>query len=205
MQVWNVLHGACWKYRMQKSHKNRHLGTIAQLCRLYLLQLRYVLTVGRNLLNSNISSTCTHNMANVGPLTAHIDLGVWGTPANFNGFRVLPLLLQQRHSSEANQTLHDVWPSHGLVHYVYIFVGSWSLTEFFPLQNSLYDLVLHSPILEVLLHGTPAAGISQTVEWYKKWNYGTFAEAATYIRLRDHHVGHWPTFWLIKICHHCKH
>jgi len=36
-----------------------------------------------------MSSTCTHNMVNFGPLTAEIDLVVWGTPANFNGFRVL--------------------------------------------------------------------------------------------------------------------
>ena len=28
-------------------------------------------------------------MANFGPLTAEISLGVWGTPANLNGFRVL--------------------------------------------------------------------------------------------------------------------
>jgi len=30
--------------------------------------------------------------------------------------------------------------------------------------------------------------------WYKEWNYGTFAEGATYIRQGGHHVGHWPTF-----------
>ena len=30
--------------------------------------------------------------------------------------------------------------------------------------------------------------------WYKEWNYGTFAEGTTYIRLGGHHVGHWPTF-----------
>ena len=46
---------------------------------------------------------------------------VWGTPANFNGFRVLPSLLHPRRSPEANQTLHDVWPSPGLLHYIYIF------------------------------------------------------------------------------------
>jgi len=39
------------------------------------------------LLSSNISSTCPHNMANVGPLTAAIGLLVWGTPTYFNGFR----------------------------------------------------------------------------------------------------------------------
>jgi len=34
----------------------------------------------------------SQNMANVGPLTAEIDSGVWGTPANFNRFHVLPSL-----------------------------------------------------------------------------------------------------------------
>jgi len=47
-----------------------------------------------NLLNSNISPTCLHNMANFDPLKAEIGLPVWGTPAIFNGFRVLASLLQ---------------------------------------------------------------------------------------------------------------
>jgi len=41
-----------------------------------------------NLLNSNISSTCPHNMVNYSPLMAEISWRVWGTPANFNRFRV---------------------------------------------------------------------------------------------------------------------
>ena len=73
--------------------KNRHLGTIPQLCRAISLQLRHVSTIGKNLLSSNISSTCPHNMMNVGPLAAEIVSGVWGTPATFNGFRVLAALL----------------------------------------------------------------------------------------------------------------
>jgi len=52
-----------------------------------------------------------------GPLTAEIGWRVLGTPANFNRFPVLALLLQRRRSTEANQTLHDVWPSPGLVEY----------------------------------------------------------------------------------------
>jgi len=47
----------------------------------------------KNLLSNNIFSTCPHNMVNFGPLAAEIDLVVWGTPANFNGFRVLAPLL----------------------------------------------------------------------------------------------------------------
>jgi len=49
---------------------------------------------GKKLLNSNISPTCLHDMANFGPLMAESGSGVWGTPANFNGVRVLAELLE---------------------------------------------------------------------------------------------------------------
>jgi len=77
----------------KKVVKNRHLGTRAQLCRAMSSQLRHVSTIGKNLLNSNMSSTCPHNMVNVGPLAAEISLPVWGTPPNLNGFGVLAALL----------------------------------------------------------------------------------------------------------------
>ena len=54
---------------------------------------RLVSTIRKNLLSSNISPTCPHNMLNFVPLAAEIDPVVWGTPANFNGFRVLAALL----------------------------------------------------------------------------------------------------------------
>ena len=74
--------------------KNRHLGTIAQLCRAISSQLRYVSTIGKkNLLNSNTSFTCPHNMANFHLLAAEIVSLVWDTPANFNVFHVLTALL----------------------------------------------------------------------------------------------------------------
>ena len=47
----------------------------------------------KNLLSSNISSTCAHNMVNFGLLTAEILSLVWGTPPNFNGFGVFAALL----------------------------------------------------------------------------------------------------------------
>jgi len=37
--------------------------------------------------------TCSHNMVNFGSLAVEIGSLVWGTPANFNGFRVLASLL----------------------------------------------------------------------------------------------------------------
>ena len=36
-----------------------------------------------------MSSTCPHNMENFGPLAAEIGLGVSGTPAILNSFRIL--------------------------------------------------------------------------------------------------------------------
>ena len=132
----------------------------------------------QNLLNSNISSTCPHNMVNFGPLTAEIGSGVCGIPANFNGFRVLPSLLQRRRSPQANQILYGVWSFPALVHYryIYIFWGSCPLTEF--CHNSLYVQVVRSPILAALLNITRAAGVSQTLR------HGTrYTEGATYFRL----------------------
>jgi len=77
----------------KKVTKNRHLGTIAQLFRAISSQLRHISTIGKNLLSSNISTTCPHNTVNFGPLAGEIISLVWGTPANFNGFRILAALL----------------------------------------------------------------------------------------------------------------
>jgi len=87
----------------------------------------------KNLLNSNMSSTCPYNMVNFGTLTAEIGWRVWSTQQISTGFA----LLQRRRSLEANQTLHDVWPSPGLL----------PLTGFCQMQNSPCVQVLRSPIL----------------------------------------------------------
>jgi len=58
-----------------------------------------------NLLSTNMSSTCPYNMVNFGPLAAEIGLPVWGTPANFNGFRVLAALLYSSQVVSVSQTL----------------------------------------------------------------------------------------------------
>jgi len=44
-------------------------------------------------------------MVNFGPLTAEICWRVWGTPANFNGFRVLAALLHGTLVVGVSQTL----------------------------------------------------------------------------------------------------
>ena len=117
----------------------------------------------KNLLNSNISSTCPHNMVNFGPRGAEIVSLVWGTRANFNGFRILASLQQRRRSMEANQTLHDVWPSPGLVHYIYIFRESCPVTEFCQVRNSLCIPSLVLCCWQRYCNGTRVVGISQTL------------------------------------------
>jgi len=66
---------------------------------LYLSQLRHVgyRQSEKKLLNSNISPTSLHNMVNFGPrpITAEIGWRVWGTPANFKGFRVFGFVTAQ--------------------------------------------------------------------------------------------------------------
>jgi len=57
------------------------------------------------LLSSNISSRCPHNMVNFSLLAAEIGPVVWGTPANFNGFRVLAALLHGSQVVGDSQTL----------------------------------------------------------------------------------------------------
>jgi len=87
----------------KKWPKNRHLGTIAQLCRAVFLQLKHVST--KKLVKQQCLPTHPHNMVKFGPLAADIGQVVWGTPANFNGFRVLASLLHSNLVVGVSQTL----------------------------------------------------------------------------------------------------
>jgi len=59
----------------------------------------------KNLLSSNISPRCPHNMVSFGPPMTEIGSGVWDTPANFNGFRVFAALLHSTPVVGVSQTL----------------------------------------------------------------------------------------------------
>ena len=97
----------------------------------------------KNLLSSNISSTCPHNMVNFGPLSAEIVSLVWGTPANFNWFRVLAALLHgtpvvgDSQTAALNRGRHlyslgrpSRWAlAHSLVTHLFIFIAVYSLLE----------------------------------------------------------------------------
>ena len=83
-----MLLAAHCKYRMQKSRQKSPSGHHRTTLSGYIFA-----TKEKNLLRSNISSTWPYNMVNFGPLAAEIVSLLWGTPGNFNGFRVLAALL----------------------------------------------------------------------------------------------------------------
>jgi len=89
-----VLHAARWKCRTQKNPKNlpsgHHRTTLSG--DIFATKAR-IDNWKKNLLNRNVSSTCPHSMVNFGPLAAEICWRVWDTPANFNRFCFLAVLL----------------------------------------------------------------------------------------------------------------
>jgi len=87
MQVWNVLHADRWK--IQDAKKSPKIAVSAPSHKFVGLYLRNEGThrqSERNFLSRNTSSTCSHNMANFGPLTAEIGWPVWGTLQISTGF-----------------------------------------------------------------------------------------------------------------------
>jgi len=59
----------------------------------------------KKLVKQQYLPTCPHSMVNFGPLMAEIRPRVWGTPANFNVFRVLAALLHGTLVVGISQTL----------------------------------------------------------------------------------------------------
>ena len=100
-----MLHAACWKCRTQKVAKNSPSGHHRTTLSGCIFTTKVDIDNRKKLLNSNISHTLPHNIVNFGPLTAEIRSGFWGTPANFNGFRVLAALLHGTPSAHISQTL----------------------------------------------------------------------------------------------------
>ena len=81
------------KYGTQKSRQKSPSGHHRTTLSGYIFATTAHIDNRKNVLSSNSSSTCPHNMVNFGPLAAEIVSSVWDTPANFNGFRVLATLL----------------------------------------------------------------------------------------------------------------
>jgi len=128
MQVWNVLHTARWKCWTQKIVKNSPSGHHRTTLSGYIFKTKARIDNRKeNLLNSNVSPTCSYNMVNFGPLAAEIVSLVWDTPANVNGFRVLAALLPDTLVVGVSQTLRHwtegaTYPSRWALAYI----SGWS-------------------------------------------------------------------------------
>jgi len=107
MQVSNVLHVARWKCRTQKIAKNRPPGHHRTTLSGHIFPTKaHIDNRKKNFLStSSISSRCLDNMVNFGPLAAEIGPVVWGTPGNFNWFRVYTALLHGTLVVGVSQTL----------------------------------------------------------------------------------------------------
>ena len=84
----------------QKSPKNRYLGTIAQLCRAISSQLRHVSTIGKKFKQQYLLQMFSRYGELWPTIAAEICSVVWGTLANFNGFRVSACVTARQSSSE---------------------------------------------------------------------------------------------------------
>ena len=81
----------------------------------------------KKLLNSHISSTCPHNMANFGPPVAEIGSRVFGTPAISTGFTSCLCCCSDAAHRRPTKLCTMFGPSPRLLHYIYIFGGSYPL------------------------------------------------------------------------------
>jgi len=110
-----------------------------------------------------------------------------GHPTIFNGFRVLASLLQRRRSTEANQTLHDVWPSPELVHHVYIFGDSLPSDGILSRAKlTLRACLAFSYIGSVAARHSSSGPQPNFAAWYTEWNYRTFGWAAITLGIGPH-------------------
>jgi len=160
--------------------KSPSMSTIAQVCpALYIFATKARIDNRKKLLKQQY---LLHNMATLCPLPAEISSGVWGTPTNLNGFRILPSLLHYC-SDVAHRMPTKLCtmfgrllgsPGDGQTSCIYnVHIQYTSCIYNAPAQAGLVHCiyifggscvqVFRSPVLAALLHGTPAATVNQTL------------------------------------------
>ena len=139
------------------------MGTIAQHCRAVSSQLRYISTIGNKLVKQQYFLHMFSQYAELRPTNGWDRFACLGTPAIFLRISLLGFVTAATSliGGQPNfaRCLAVSWSGILCIHFRRLL----PLTEFCPVENSLYVHVLRSPILAALLHGTPAAGVSQTL------------------------------------------
>jgi len=120
--------------------------------------------------------------------------GSLGHPSKFQRVSRVGFVTAATSITGGQPNLHDVWPSPGLAHYIYIF-GALARDGISPgAKFTLRPSLAFSYIGSVTARRSSSGRQPNFAAWYTEWNYGTFAEGATYMRLGGHYVGHRPTF-----------
>jgi len=118
MHVWNVLHAARWKYRMQKLRQKSPSAHHRTSLSGYILATKVCINNRKKADKRQYLLHMSSQYAELRPINGWQLLASLGHPANFNGFRDLAALLHQCCSTDVNTTLQDVWLSPGLVHHI---------------------------------------------------------------------------------------
>ena len=138
MQVWNKLNVARWKYRTQK---------IAIWAPSYLLHM-------------------SSQYGELRPANGWDRFGSTGHPSKFQRVSRLALVTAATSLTGGQPNLHDVWPSPGLVYYVYI-LGA--LAPWWNFVSCKSHFASKSCVLQYWQHYcTPAVGVSQSLRRGKR-------------------------------------
>jgi len=141
-----------------------------------------LLTIEKNLLNSNISPPRSRNMVNLGPLTAEICSGLWGTPSKFQrvsrlGFVTAPTSVSGSQPNFA-RCLAVSWAGTPYIH----FWGRMLPNGILPgAKITLRPSLAFSYISSVTARHSSIGRQPNFTAWYKEWNFRTFTDDATYM------------------------
>ena len=115
------------------------------------------------------TSTCPDNMVNFGLLTAEICWRIWGTTANFNGFRVLAALLHGTLVVGVSQTLRH-W-TEGATYIRYISAGRpshWALAH---ISSSCFWIYIYVSLCSMSENGQGFIHqIHRSHQWVHWWH-----------------------------------
>jgi len=186
MHVWNVRMRLAENTGRKKSPKNSHLRTIAQLCRAVSSQLRHVSTIKKLVKQQYLLVSSQYG--ELRPTSGWDQLGHCSKfqPVLRLGFISAPTLLNggqpnfaQCLAISCTATLYiHFW---GLLPHNGILPGA----EFTMCRPSL----AFSYIANVTAQQSSSGRQANFAAWYKEWNYGTFADGATYTWQGGHHNG----------------
>jgi len=166
----------------------------AQLCRAESLQQSMCRQLEKNLLNSSISSTSSQ-YGELRPTRGWDRFGSLEHPIKFQRVSRLGFVTAATSFTGGQPNFTRLLGCYN----IYTFSGALPPDGILP--RAKFTL---RPKSCVLLHwqcyctALQQRGQPNIVAWYKEWNYGTFAEGTTYIRLGGHHVGHRPAFYTVS-------